>query len=390
MNTNRNSLVAVVAGALATLVAACGGGGGGGRSTSGATTTGRSRPSARHANDSGTQQRRQHLRGGGRGDAGRRDAERGAGRRRWRAHLAPHLAHAGRREPVGVYALQGGRCNRAVAEAALAEGTPTRDPGEPAPRGAGAPVPGAGSRPRACSLSRCVRKRAAGGARLRARARGRFVGGVVEEVADGNPLAGVHVRPVQRRQDQRTGDTSEHGGQVGHALGFPAWLLCRERLRRPARARGPDGGQVARQHRHSGRRDADGHLRHPSASSSAPVVHHLAKRQFGGQETCPLQFPNAEGLSHDYAFTLTASQLAHATASFDLMARGSSSTRRDHARRHRWAPCRPRRPTAPAAPCTWRCRWPLPAPTRRGLGRCGMRERRLRRLRVLGAVISFR
>ena len=39
-------------------------------------------------------------------------------------------------------------------------------------------------------------------------------------------------------------------------------------------------------------------------------------------ENSLLQFPNAEGLARSYDFTLTAAQLAHASASFDLLAKG--------------------------------------------------------------------
>jgi hypothetical protein len=53
-----------------------------------------------------------------------------------------------------------------------------------------------------------------------------------------------------------------------------------------------------------------------------PVVHHLGDGQFGGQANSLLQFPDAEGLSRTYPFTVTATQAAHASAALDLMAKG--------------------------------------------------------------------
>ena len=53
-----------------------------------------------------------------------------------------------------------------------------------------------------------------------------------------------------------------------------------------------------------------------------PVVHHLGDGQFGGLENSLLQFPNAEGVARTYDFTLVDAQLAHASASLGLMAKG--------------------------------------------------------------------
>ena len=53
-----------------------------------------------------------------------------------------------------------------------------------------------------------------------------------------------------------------------------------------------------------------------------PVVHHLGDGQFGGAENSLLQFPNAEGIARTYDFMLVDAQLAHASASVGLMAKG--------------------------------------------------------------------
>ena len=55
---------------------------------------------------------------------------------------------------------------------------------------------------------------------------------------------------------------------------------------------------------------------------AAPVVHHLGDGVFTGVENSQLQFPNAEGISRSYDFTLTAAQLAYTSASLDLVAKG--------------------------------------------------------------------
>jgi hypothetical protein len=216
---------------------------------------------------------------------------------------------------LSVYALQGGHCNRAVAETALAEGTPTRDE---------SPLSSAQERLFVVLKSSshvlvqvCAYKGTAARACDPSQA---LVGGVVKD-ADGNPIPGAHVG-LSNDGKTTTGTTDENGQFVvqtpSDSLPGSYVVNVYDGQHVPVAVpvtQSPDGVDTV-----------DVTLPDTSDTEAplelTPVVHHLGDGQFGGQENSQLQFPNAEGVSHDYGFTLTAAQLAHATASFDLMAKG--------------------------------------------------------------------
>jgi hypothetical protein len=216
---------------------------------------------------------------------------------------------------LAVYALQSGHCNRTLADTALAEGTPLRNAGALASSQdrvfmvlkSSAHVlvqmcAYKGSTAQACDPSQAL------------------VAGVVTDAA-GQPVAGAHVGVSN--DGKTTTVATDANGQF--TVQTPAGTLpdsyvvdVYDGQHVPVAVpvtQSPDGV------------DTVGVTLNDTSDTEAPleltpVVHHLGDGQFGGQENSLLQFPNAEGISHDYAFTLTAAQLAHTTASFDLMAKG--------------------------------------------------------------------
>ena len=216
---------------------------------------------------------------------------------------------------LSVYALQGGRCTRSGAASALAQGTPARDASpvassqehlflvlEASSRVLVQMCAYAGAAARPCDPSQAI------------------VAGVVTD-ADGQVLPGVHVG-VSNDGKTTTVVTDDHGQ---FTVQTPSGTLPDDYV-----VDVYDGQHVpvaVPVTQSSGGVDTVRVVLEGGADTGAPleltpIVHHLGDGQFGGQENSQLQFPDAEGLSHDYAFTLTAAQLAHATASFDLMAKG--------------------------------------------------------------------
>jgi len=216
---------------------------------------------------------------------------------------------------LSVYALQGGQCTRAVAETALVQGTATRNASPLAsaqerlflvlkstPRVLVQMCAYAGTTARACDPDH------------------RLVGGVVTD-ENGDPLAGVNVG-LSNDGETTTVVSDDHGqftvetpsGSLPDSYVVDVYDGDRVPVAVPV-TQSPDGV------------DTIGVVLVGSSDTKAPVeptpvVHHLGDGQFSGQENSQLQFPDAEGISRDYTFPLTQAQLAHATASFDLTAKG--------------------------------------------------------------------
>jgi hypothetical protein len=215
---------------------------------------------------------------------------------------------------LSVYSLEDGRCTRSVAEASLAQGTPTRDE---------SPLSSAQERLFLVlkSSSRVlVQMCAYKGTQARAcDPQQALVAGVVTD-ADGHPIAGVNV-DVSNDGKTTTVVTDDHGqfmaptpsGTLPDSYVVDVYDGEHVPVAAPV-TQSPDGV------------DTLGVTLTPVSDTRAPleinpVVHHLGDGLFSGQENSQLQFPDAEGLSRDYTFTLTAAQLAHPTASFDLTAK---------------------------------------------------------------------
>jgi len=216
---------------------------------------------------------------------------------------------------LSVYALQNGHCSRAVEEMSLAQGEATRN---------ASPLASAQERLFLVlkSSSRVLVQMCAyaGTAARACDPDHRLVGGVVTD-ANGNPLAGVNVG--LSNDGKTTTVVSDDHGQFtvetpSDSLPDSYVVDVYDGEHVPVAVpvtQSPDGV------------DTIGVTLDETSDTQAPleltpVVHHLGDGQFGGQENSQLQFPDAEGLARDYAFTLSQAQLAHATASFDLMAKG--------------------------------------------------------------------
>jgi hypothetical protein len=216
---------------------------------------------------------------------------------------------------LAVYALNNGHCSNAVAATALVEGTPTRTAGgassaqerlflvlESSANVAVQMCAYAGATPRACDPGH------------------QLVAGVVTG-ADGQGLAGVNVG--LSNAGQTTTNVTDQNGQFW--IDTPAGSLPDSYV-----VDVYDGSHVPVGVPVTQTDDGVdtvgvslGNLSDNVAPlESAPVVHHLGDGLYTGVENSQLQMPDAEGLSRSYDFTLTAAQLAHASASLDLVAKG--------------------------------------------------------------------
>jgi hypothetical protein len=215
-----------------------------------------------------------------------------------------------------VYALHGGRCNRAVAETALTPGTPAR-----------------AARAQASAQDRvflvlestahvlvqvCAYAGTTGRACDPATDR---ISGVVTD-GSGAALSGAH---VDVSNDGTTVSTVTDDNGL-FSVGTPAGTLPDSYVVNvydgehvpvgvPV-TKSPDGV------------DTLGDVALVDSSDEevpfelTPVVHHLGDGMFSGMENSMLQFPNAESVSRSYEFTIADAHLAHASASFSLMAKG--------------------------------------------------------------------
>jgi hypothetical protein len=214
-----------------------------------------------------------------------------------------------------VYALKDGHCSNAVAAAALVEGTPTRTAGgassaqerlflvlDSSANVAVQMCAYAGTTPRACDPAN------------------QLVAGVVTGT-DGQPLAGVNVG--LSNAGQTTTKVTDQNGQFW--IDTPAGTLPDSYV-----VDVYDGSHVPVAvpvtQTDDGVDTVGASLANLSDNAApleaAPVVHHLGDGVYTGVENSQLQFPDAEGVSRSYDFTLTAAQLAHASASLDLVAKG--------------------------------------------------------------------